>query len=123
MRAGNTVQLPPATSTSFYFKVNDSLGLMAVVNLKLEVITLVTYVIISLLLISLQLFHDLRAHYISCICCSFPFLIKPIHQLPPYCLQTRENWLVPHFHHPCIEALRNVVQQYVIAATRFESMA
>jgi hypothetical protein len=62
---------------------------MDVVNLKLEVITLVTYAIISLLLILLQLFHDLRAHYISCICCSNPFLIKPIHQLPLYCLQTR----------------------------------
>jgi hypothetical protein len=37
----------------FCFKVNDPPGLMAVVNLKLEVITPVTYVIIGLLLISL----------------------------------------------------------------------
>jgi len=62
MRAGNTIQLPPAASTSFCFKVTDPPGLIDVVNLKPDAITLVTYVIISLFLILLQLFHDLKAH-------------------------------------------------------------
>jgi hypothetical protein len=65
MRAGNTVQLPPATSTSSFLKINNSPRLMAMINLILESITPVTYVSIRLFLVSVKLLYNLRANFIG----------------------------------------------------------